>query len=137
MRPLKIYMIYLEDNGSHGEKIGCDDSVIPLTKFVKVRTKQTEDAIIAALTQLLAIHSPTTEQGYYTALHQSNLTVSNVTIEQRIAHVQLTGTYLFGGVCDNPRFEAQLIHTVTQFDDIDEARITINGKSLADIISLK
>jgi len=42
-----------------------------------------------------------------------------------------------GGECDNPRVEAQLTNTVLQFPSVTSADIFINGKTLAETLSLK
>jgi hypothetical protein len=42
-----------------------------------------------------------------------------------------------GGECDTPRVRAQLEQTILQFPTVTEADIFINGKPLADVLSLK
>jgi hypothetical protein len=44
---------------------------------------------------------------------------------------------MLGGVCDNPRVEAQLVETAMQFPGVMEAAITINGTPLEEALSLK
>jgi hypothetical protein len=42
-----------------------------------------------------------------------------------------------GGECDTPRVQAQLEQTVRQFPNVTEVNIFINGKPIADVLSLK
>jgi len=42
-----------------------------------------------------------------------------------------------GGECDTPRVQAQLEQTVLQFPTVTDAAIFINGRPLADVLSLK
>lgn len=136
-RSVNVYVVNLEDTGQHGNTIGCGDSVVPLAKIVTADSKKIEDAIAAAVDALLSIPTQTVEHDYYNALYQSHLTVDSVTLNGAVAHVALSGTYALGGVCDNPRFETQLVHTVTQFPEVETADITVNGKSLREILSLQ
>jgi spore germination protein GerM len=73
----------------------------------------------------------------YNALYQSDLQVESVSIVDGIATINLTGRLLMGGECDNPRIQAQLEQTVLQFPTVTKAEIFINGKTLADALSLK
>jgi hypothetical protein len=42
-----------------------------------------------------------------------------------------------GGECDSPRVQAQLEQTVLQFPSVTDVAIFINGKPLAEALSLK
>jgi hypothetical protein len=44
---------------------------------------------------------------------------------------------MLGGVCDNPRVEAQIEETALQFATVSEVAVFVNGKPLEEIISLK
>ncbi|MBE3066905.1 MAG: GerMN domain-containing protein, partial [Chloroflexi bacterium] len=92
----------------------------------------------AALVALLSVKDQYYGQsGLYNALYQSDLQVETVSIDGGKASVFLTGTLLMGGECDAPRVQAQLEQTVLQFSTVTEAAIFINGKHLADVLSLK
>jgi hypothetical protein len=92
----------------------------------------------AALVSLLSIKDQYYGQsGLYNALYQSDLQVDSITIVAGKASVYLTGTLLMGGECDIPRVQAQLEQTILQFPTVTEADIFINGKPLADVLSLK
>lgn len=57
--------------------------------------------------------------------------------DQGLAIVRLSGTYLLGGVCDDPRFEAQIKETVAQFPQVKKVQVLINDKPLEEILSEK
>jgi spore germination protein GerM len=63
--------------------------------------------------------------------------VETVSIVGSKASVYLIGTLLMGGECDVPRVQAQLEQTVLQFPTVTEVAIYINGKPLAEVLSLK
>jgi hypothetical protein len=129
-----IYLIGIGDNGQGGILIGCGDSAIP----VQVQIEPTQGVLRAALEKLLSIKDQFYGQsGLYDALYQSNLQVDGVTITKGKANVQLTGTMQLAGECDNPRVQAQLENTVLQFPTVTSADIFINGKTLAEALSLK
>ena len=131
---LKIYLIAVNDNGKAGPKVGCGDSVVAVTVMVK----PTKGVLRASLDALLANKQQNYgESGLYNALYQSNLQVQSLSLSGGKATVRLTGTLLLGGECDNPRVQAQLEQTVLQFSTVKQAAITINGKTLADALSLK
>jgi len=44
------------------------------------------------------------------------------------------GSYQIGGVCDEPRVQAQLERTVLQFAAVRQAVIFINGTRLEDLL---
>ena len=49
----------------------------------------------------------------------------------------LAGKLLLGGVCDDPRVEAQLVETARRFSTVREVEIVINGKPLKEVLSEK
>jgi hypothetical protein len=63
--------------------------------------------------------------------------VESTSIDAGKASVYLTGSLIMGGECDAPRVQAQLEQTILQFPDVTAAAIFINGKPLADVLSLK
>lgn len=129
-----IFLIAVGDNGQSGSLVGCGDSSVP----VQVKTPPTSQVLQAALVSLLSIKDQFYGQsGLYNALYQSDLQVDSVTIVAGKASVYLTGTLLMGGECDIPRVQAQFEQTILQFPTVTEADIFINGKPLADVLSLK
>ena len=124
----RIYLISLNDGGS----IGCGDSVVPIT----VEIPSTRAVLRASLDKLLGLHSQYYgESGLYNALYQSNLTISDVRIDNRVASIWLSGQVVLGGVCDIPRVQAQLEQVALQFSTVDQVKIYLNGKLLQDALS--
>ena len=131
---VKIFLIAIGDNGQGGLGVGCGDSVIP----VQIKIPPTQGVMKAALGKLLSLKDQHYgESGLYNALFQSDLKVESINISAGKASVYLTGSLTMGGECDNPRVQAQLEQTVLQFPTTTEADIFINGKPLADALSLK
>ncbi len=127
-----IYLIALDDGGTRGEEIGCNDSVVP----VEVDIEPTIAPLTAALETLFAIDSRIYGQtGLYNALHNSDLDVDGIDIVDGHATIALTGEVVMGGVCDMPRFRAQLEETALQYHTIDSVSITINDRPLDEILS--
>lgn len=131
---VNLYFIALEDNGRSGKKIGCNDSVVP----VEIQIVPTRAPLTAALEQLFAVHSQYYgESGLYNALYQSSLHVDSAAVQQGRATIYLSGTFQLGGVCDDPRFAAQIEETALQFPTVGEVVVFINGRRLEDILSEK
>jgi spore germination protein GerM len=61
--------------------------------------------------------------------------VESATLENGLATVHLTGQFVLGGVCDNPRFQSQLEYTVLQFPGVEAVEIYINNQPLSDLLT--
>lgn len=129
---VKIFLIALEDNGQSGPLVGCGDSVVPAT----VTIPRTQGVLRAALQKLLSTKEQFYgESGLYNALYQSDLELESVAIDQGKAIIHLTGTVMLGGVCDSPRFEAQIEQTALQFSTVSNVEVFINDIPLEDVLS--
>lgn len=125
---VRIFLI--SPNG--GGPIGCGDTVAPVTQEIP----STRGVLRAALERLLSLHSAYYgESGLYNALYQSQLTIDDVRIDNRIATIRLSGQIVLGGVCDTPRVQAQLEQIALQFSTVDQVRIYINGNLLEDVLN--
>ena len=125
-----IYLIALEDAGGMGMEVGCGDSVVP----VEVQIEPTIAPLRASLEALLAIDSEFYgESGLYNALHQSDLEVGGIDIDQGHAVIRLSGDLVVGGACDEPRVVAQLRQTALQFSTVDRVTIYVNGVPLDEV----
>ena len=134
LQKVLFYLVALEDNGKSGTKIGCDDSLVP----VLVSVAATDDPLSTALAVLLSIKEPYYgHSGLYNALHQSDLTLESVSVEGGKAVVHLIGTLILGGVCDNPRVEAQIEETALKYPGVSEVSVYVNGQPLEELLSLK
>jgi hypothetical protein len=131
---VQIFLIALEDNGVSGDKIGCDDSVVGVTRQIAPSALPLE----AALNELLSIKDEYYgESGLYNALDQSDLEVESAVVENGQAIVRLRGQMLLGGVCDDPRAQAQLEYTVLHSPGVQGAEIFINGEPIQEALSEK
>lgn len=142
---ISLYGVMLEDGGTNGESIGCGDSLVPVREYASEQYRylldetQNDNAfftpagvIAEALRELINLDNDLLGTTYYpgdfyTAAHQPRLTIDEVEINGEVANIFLKGRTILGGVCDTPRFKAQMERTVTQFDDIDFARFYLNG----------
>lgn len=131
---VKIFLIAVDDGGKSGPKIGCNDSVVAVTRAIA----PTGAPLTAALKDLLSLHTRLYGQsGLYNALYQSNLQVSRVTLLNGKATIQLTGTLSLGGECDDPRVEAQITNTALQFSTVKAVDVYVNGKPLKNLLGGK
>ena len=129
---VQIFVIALEDAGKSGEEIGCGDSLIPITREIP----QTQAVLQASLKELFSLKDQYYgESGLYNALYRSNLTVESAVVENGTAVVRLTGQLMLGGVCDNPRVEAQIRKTAEQFSSVQQVEIFLNGEPLQESLS--
>lgn len=128
-----IGYIAIGDNGVSGEKIGCNDSIVPVAANITT-TEPLHGAFTLLLTNKSQFYS---QSGLYNALWQSNLTVVSAVLRDGVATVKLSGKLTLSGECDNPRVKAQLESTASQMVGVNSVVITINGLSLDQALSLK
>lgn len=129
---VKVFLVALNDNGRSGKKIGCDDSAVAVNRTIPT----TSAPLTAALKELLSLRGQNYgESGLYNALYQSSLKLGGVSIANKQATINLTGTYALGGACDNPRFAAQIEETALQFPTVTQVSVFINNVSLDKILS--
>jgi hypothetical protein len=111
----------------NGGPIGCQDSAVAVTRPVAATTSP----LRAAIQALLDIGGPTYgESGLYNALWQSDLDIESLSLVDGTATIRLTGDFILGGTCDEPRVPAQLEMTAEQFSTVEEAIIFINGERI-------
>ncbi len=126
-----IYLIAVGDEGESGIEIGCGDSIIP----VEVAIEPTNAPLTASLEKLLIIDEEYSGQsGLYNALYRSDLSIDSINIQNGEAIIRLTGELRIGGVCDEPRIQAQLEQIALQFSTVDNVSIFVNGTPLEDIL---
>lgn len=130
---VQIYLVALGDSGQSGQKIGCDDSLIAVEREIT----PTIAPLRASLNELLSLREQYYGQsGLYNALYQSNLQIEDIGLVNGQATIYLSGQYTLGGVCDIPRFEAQLEATALQFSTVDRVAIFLNGQAIKEALSL-
>lgn len=126
-----VYFVSLDDGGSTGVRFGCNDSLVPVFHS----TAGTEDPLRTALGILLGGGDP--PDGLYNSLDDSSLEYVSAYFDGTTVVVNLTGTIRPGGTCEFPRLEAQLTHTAVSAVGASRAEIYVDGRPLADILSLK
>jgi hypothetical protein len=130
----RIFLIAINDNGVSGKKIGCGDSLVPVTFTLP----DPAAPLRGALDKLFSIRTQFYGQsGLYNALFRSDLHIDSVTIQNGVAEIKLGGALTLGGVCDSPRVQAQLDEIALQFSTVQQVNVYINGKNLKDLLSGK
>lgn len=131
---VKLFFIARDDNGITGKKIGCGDSIIS----VDIEIPKTSTPLKDTLEKLFSFKEEYYGQsGLYNSLHRSSLKVENASVKDGKATINLSGDYILSGVCDNPRFAAQITETALQFSTVNEVQVFINDETLEDVISEK
>ncbi len=128
---LKIYLVAVGDDGKAGKKIGCGDSLVPLT----VKTKKTASPLADAVRELLvapqhSAGSPKVENSW----KGRDLKAESVSIRNHTATIHITGEVFVAGVCDEPRITSQIEATARQFPTVKRVRVFIGNQTLADAI---
>ena len=130
-REVKVYLVALDDDGRSGKRVGCGDSLVPVTRLVG-RLRATLRGAIQEL--LLVPHE------YDARLRNfwrgRNLRVRSVSVNRRgVATIHVAGDGpQVAGVCDQPRIESQIEETARQFPNVRRVRVFVNGRTLASAI---
>ena len=128
-----VFLIALGDDGQNGQPVGCMDSLIPVGVEIESasdpaqRVTRAVEALVAIEEQM--VEGPAGLQ-LYNALAGSDLTVLSAEITSGLATVQMTGDVSVGGVCDEPRFIAQIRQTILQFDNVPATNVFLNDRLL-------
>ncbi len=132
--PVTLFMVALEDGGKSGDKIGCNDSLIGVTRVIPKK----QSILKETLTELFSLKEQFYgESGLYNSLSQSDLKVEEIAISNGTATINLQGKLVLGGSCDNPRVIAQISKTAKQFPTVGKVNIYLNKKPLEEILSGK
>ena len=127
-RQVKVYLVALDDKGKRGRRIGCDDSLVPVTRTVAAGAP-----LRAAVEELLAVPREY-EGGLGNYWAGEDLRVQSATISRGVATIRVRGVLPVAGVCDEPRIEEQIKATARQFRGVRTVRVFLNGRRLADAI---
>jgi spore germination protein GerM len=129
---VKLFLIAVDDAGRTGKKIGCDDSVVAVTRDLP----PTRTPLRAALEELLRIpRIYGSNPELYNSLSQSQLKLKSVSVRRGVARLSFAGRLVTGGVCDNPRVQAQIEETALQFPTVKKVKVFINGLPLSEYLS--
>lgn len=127
-----MYYVAVDDGGVRGVRFGCNDSLVPIRGIAAPG-----DALTVALGRLLEAGMPVdSDAGLYDALAGSSLHFVSGYVSGATVVVNLNGYLRPGGVCDVPRIEAQLTHTVVAASGASRAEIYVNGRTLAEALGV-
>lgn len=128
---IMIYLVALGDDGKTGKKIGCDDSLIAVTRNIK----KTTAPLAAAIRELLLTpQHPEGSPNLENFWKGNNLKVKSVSLINDTATIRLTGQVFVAGVCDEPRIQSQIDATARQFRTVKKVRVFLGNQTLADAI---
>ena len=130
---IKLFYYALDDAGKRGKLIGCGDSIVPINKDIP----STKAPLTAALNTLFADKRTDVEEGLKNVLYQSSLTLESASVINGKATIRIKSKVQLSGVCDEPRFMAQIEETVFQFPTVTSAEIFINGELMKSYLSQK
>lgn len=127
-REVKVFLVALDDRGRRGRRIGCGDSLVPVTRNVAAAGTP----LTAAVEELLAL--PREHEGLQNFWAGEGLRVESAVIGAGVATIRIRGTLPVAGVCDQPRITEQINATARQFRGVRSARVFLNGRRLSDAI---
>ncbi len=134
---IQVYLVAVGDDGKSGKKIGCGDSLVPSTVFIKPDAAP----LRAALEALLSIPPEAGRKAILPGFRKTpnlenfwkgrNLKVRSVAIVNHTATLRLSGEVFVAGVCDEPRITSQIEATARQFPNVKRVKVFIGKQTLA------
>lgn len=126
-----VYFVALDDGGSTGVRFGCNDSLVAVFHSPAAAAEPLRTSLAVLL------GGSDAPDGLYNSLDSSDLEYVSAYFDGTTVVVNLTGTVRPGGTCDIPRLEAQLTHTAVSAVGAARAEIYVDGRRLADVLSLR
>lgn len=102
-----IFLVMIGDDGAHGEYLGCGDSLVVYQAPNPGGASLVEQALSALFAQPATFPGP---DGELTNIVRG-LAFESASVANDVLTVRLSGEPLFGGMCDAPRFQAQVERT--------------------------
>lgn len=128
---IKVYLVAVGDNGQAGKKIGCEDSLVPVTRTIR----KTAAPLKGALEELLSTPPETGENPKLQNFWKGrNLRVRSVSIRRATATIHISGEVFVAGICDQPRIVSQIDETARQFPTVKRVKVFIGKRTLEDAI---
>jgi hypothetical protein len=128
---IQIYLVAVGDDGNTGKKIGCGDSLIPVTRTIK----KTAAPLTPALQELLSMpQHPNDNPKLENFWKGRNLKIQSVSIRGNTATIHISGAVFVAGACDIPRIESQIEETAQQFPNVKKVNVFIGKRTLADAL---
>jgi hypothetical protein len=126
---IKVYLVAVDDKGKSGRKIGCDDSLVAVTRTIKA----TSPTLKAAMEELVAISGDDDKKlGNY--VFGPELKVESVSISKGTATIRFSGHISVAGICDEPRITEQIMATAKQFPNVKRVKVFVGKETLANAI---
>jgi spore germination protein GerM len=127
---IKVYLVALDDKGKTGRKIGCDDSLVAVTRTINA----TAAPLKAAIKELLASpHESDGQLGNYVV--GPNLKLKSASISKGTATIRFSGKISVAGICDEPRIVEQIEATAKQFSTVKKVKVYVGNQTLKYAIS--
>jgi hypothetical protein len=124
---VRLYLVALDDRGRRGRKIGCDDSLVPVTR--RAAAAAGGDRLRAAVEALIA-EPREGEGGLGNYWHSEDLRVASAAVRGGTATIRVRGTLPVAGICDEPRIEEQINATARAVPGVRRVQVFVNGVSL-------
>ena len=129
---VKIYLVALNDNGKIGRRIGCGDSIVPITRTISSTSAPLQVAIEALLNQPAQDARHPHLKNFWTG---RNLGIQTLSVRDGVARIHLSGEVFVAGVCDQPRIIEQIETTAKQFSSVKSVKVFMGRVPLSQAVS--
>lgn len=128
---VKVFLVAAGDNGAHGKRIGCDDSLVPVTRHVRADGAPIAAAVRALLAESGEMAGTLELTNFWVG---TDLALESATIEDGTATIRILGQIDVTGACDGPRIKEQVEATARQFPGVAQVRVFVGGRPLSELV---
>jgi hypothetical protein len=122
-RDIQLGLVAIGDEGQQGYEFGLGDSLVYVDSQMHHQVTP-ENNVRVALQTLFSYEHPE----LYNLFEDSPIFVFTVGVSDGEASIWLVGNPEIAGIGDEPRFIEQISATATQFDEVDDVTIYLNGE---------
>lgn len=126
--PVSFYLLLPSENSATGTRIGCGDGIV-LVSSNSLGNSDLAGNLQIALNSLFAAKGTDYAQGYINHFETFGLQARHVDIVSDTAVIELQGDLLLSGVCADAAMQSQILLTIFQYPEINNAQIFISNSA--------
>lgn len=127
---VNFYLISSAESGQPGQQLGCGDTAAIASTIIS-GDSDLATTVQGALNGLFAARNADyASLGYVNYFDGMGLAANTLTINGDLATIELSGDLILTGVCSDAAMQGQLLLTIFQYPELNNALIRLNGQNL-------
>ena len=128
-----VTLVAANDNGQNGVLLGCGDSAVEVATPYRTTGDLARDMQIT-LETIFGNRSFSNVPTYLiNPWGNTYIRVNNLSVQNGVASISLSGNFTLVGTCGDARFLEQLRHNIFMYPQVETAYVTLNGQNILTI----